>query len=285
VGPISREYVALSPSQLIGGQRGRSSSPGGGFLSRGAGAPIDGPFIDFVPGGIGFLHAPEGAPPPEGDGGGAPGGAGDGQGGGRPPCDWKGHRAFAEKFWNDVCLKLPCDQGGALAWGPCGPIMCENPNRNKWITVKVCVRQAQVPGGAIWAAGGLFHMWIVLDDGDEWGLGPQNRNVPGYDSSPNPYEPYYSTSVNRHTGESTASGAECTSISVKECCIREEIKPGATGVSCVNENCNAWTYRIVAKCGGDTERIDVLRRGAQGGPSTNPVNTGSALLRWLGVKW
>jgi RHS repeat-associated protein len=118
---------------------------------------------------------------------------------------------------------------------------------------QVCIREAQLPGGAIGAYFGLFHMWIT-SSGGELGLGPMNGGTPGAEDGSAGNNPFNETSVNDHGNESQAEGSKCFDVEVNKCCIRK-LKEGGTGQSCADKNCNEWTYENVKKCGGNLTNV------------------------------
>jgi YD repeat-containing protein len=135
-------------------------------------------------------------------------------------------------------------------------------SRSEETEVKVCWRQAQLPGGGPAAALGMHHMWIETPY-CAMGLGPVGggADVEAGGSCPG-------TAFNDHKGESAKSGSDCLSVRANACCIHENMPLGQeTGKRCgPTYNCNTVVYDTLSACGVDVAGVKSLKGGRDWSP-------------------
>jgi len=137
-------------------------------------------------------------------------------------------------------------------------------DRSDTVTVSICYRTAQVPGGGPGRAFlGAFHMWLKTDC-MEMGLGELGGGVPGVNEpgdSPSIYPP---TAVNPHNGQAEQPGSFCVDIAINSCCIHNEMRPRPMFKTCgPGYNCNDFVEDSIQNCGVTDEQLDEIKRRAQ----------------------
>ncbi len=149
------------------------------------------------------------------------------------------------------------------------PISFSDPlGLDKKETVKVCFRNAQIPGGA---AGAFFintyHSWIKASD-FETGLGPAGGGVPG---SPGTLaEAYPETTMNDHTGQAAAADSICIDVEVNKACITAKFRQGTPygPWQPLKNDCNTVTRDAINECGGSWS--DIQRQVNERAPMNYP---------------
>lgn len=131
------------------------------------------------------------------------------------------------------------------------------------VTLSVCFRTAQVPGGSVGRVCGMYHMWLKTPCA-EAGLGPLGGGVPGVDEPGGPGI-FPRSSVNPHDGQSEKPESFCIDVpNVNYCCIAKQMKPRSTGTRCLPwNNCNDYVWDSLDECGVPKSTKDRIKREAK----------------------
>jgi len=152
-----------------------------------------------------------------------------------------------EPLW----LQIHCRRGQGM---PAYSYALNNPvffSDQTGLDVSVCSRTADIPVGRQL---GVKHTWIRTDS-VEAGMGPAGGGVPGValpgQENAQPDSPYVTeTSVNDHTGQSTAPGSSCEKVDdVDEACVNRLLQIGRrTGRWSLVNQCQSFTNDVLTAC-------------------------------------